>query len=224
MGIQVLTTQRSTSYIRRKKKTLAKIMSTTEDERGFTKTEMQVMDPRQANFQDTVNLVERNTSPGGHQLVNPEKSGKIRSQFDLVELAGETQTADKFTRATAGSKLSVIAEQVRFLQEQATKILEQAQRDKEINHMACNFKRIPGKLYYIYRQKFHMQKHGEGKPYMSMISPEEWGKDCPPFIAAYKLEHDMTWTPQENIEAKEDENAIIDKILNKQSHLAITFS
>ena len=105
-------------------------------------------------------------------LVCPEESGKIRSQFDLVELAGEIQTADKFTRATAGSKLSVIAEQVRFLQEQATKILEQAQRDKEINHMACNFKRIPGKLYYIYRQKFHMQKHGEGKPYMSMISPE----------------------------------------------------
>ena len=134
--------------------------------------DMQVMDPRQANFQETVNLVERNTAPGGHQLVCPEESGKIRSQFDLVELAGEIQTADKFTRATAGSKLSVIAEQVRFLQEQARKILEEAQKDKEINHMACNFKRIPGKLYYIYRQKFHMQKHGEGKPYMSMISPE----------------------------------------------------
>ena len=86
---------------------------------GFTKSEMQVMDPRQANFQETVNLVERNTAPGGYQLVCPEESGKIRSQFDLVELAGEIQTADKFTRATAGSKLSVIAEQVRFLQEQA---------------------------------------------------------------------------------------------------------
>ena len=98
-------------------------------------------------------------------LVCPEESGKIRSQFDLVELAGEIQTADKFTRATAGSKLSVIAEQVRFLQEQATKILEQAQRDKEINHMACNFKRIPGKVYYIY-------KRANGKKYMSMISPD----------------------------------------------------
>merc|ERR1719273_2947054 len=81
-----------------------------------------------------VNLVERNPAPGGFQLVCPEESGKIRSQFDLVELAGEIQTADKFTRATAGSKLSVIAEQVRFLQEQARKILEDAQRDKEINH------------------------------------------------------------------------------------------
>jgi len=193
-------------------------MSTTEDERGFTKTEMQVMDPRQANFQDTVNLVERNTSPGGHQLVNPEKSGKIRSQFDLVELAGEIQTADKFTRATAGSKLSVIAEQVRFLQAQAQKILEEAQRDKEINHMACNFKRIPGKIYYIY-------KRANGKNYMSMISPEEWGKDCPEFIAAYKLENDMSWTPFENIEKREDENIIIDKILRtQQSQLAISFN
>merc|ERR1711994_1080470 len=192
-------------------------MPVIQDERGFTKTDMQVMDPRTANFQETVNLVERNTAPGGFQLVCPEESGKIRSQFDLVELASEIQTADKFTRATAGSKLSVIAEQVRFLQEQARKILEDAQRDKEINHMACNFKRIPGKLYFIY-------KRPNGKNYMSMISPEEWGKDCPEFVAAYKLENDMSWTPQANVEAKEDENAIIDKILRNQSHLAITFN
>merc|ERR1712020_91537 len=191
-------------------------MPVLQDERGFTKTEMQVMDPRTANFQETVNLVERNTAPGGFQLVCPEESGKIRIQFDLVELAGEIQTADKFTRATAGSKLSVIAEQVRFLQAQAQKILEEAQRDKEINHMACNFKRIPGKIYYIY-------KRANGKNYMSMISPEEWGKDCPEFIAGYKLENDMSWTPFENIEKREDENIIIDKILRtQQSQLAIS--
>ena len=124
--------------------------------------------------------------------------------------------ADKFTRATAGSKLSVIAEQVRFLQEQAKKVLEDAQKDQEINHMACNFKRIPGKLYYIYRRK-------NGKNYMSMISPEEWGADCPEFVAAYKLEHDMSWTPQENVEAKNDENAVIDKILKAGQQLQLTF-
>ena len=109
------------------------------------------------------------------------------NQFDLVELAGEIQTADKFTRATAGSKLSVIAEQVRFLQEQARKCLEEAQRDKEINHMACNFKRIPGKLYYIYTR-------ANGKKYMSMISPEvivlimknvQVFSDCETFLTRY---------------------------------------
>ena len=187
-----------------------------EDERGFTKADMQVMDPRQANFQDTVNLVERDTCPGGHQLVNPAESGKM-NQFDLVELAGAIQNADKFTRATAGSKLSVIAEQVRFLQDQARKVLEEATRDQEINHMACNFKRVPGKIYYIY-------KRANGKKYMSMISPEEWGVDCPEFVAAYKLEHDMSWTPEAKIQARSDENAVIDKIIQHGTQLQLTFN
>merc|ERR1712045_661957 len=185
-------------------------MEVARDERGFDKADMQVMDPRQANFQETVNLVERDTCPDGFQLVNPQESGK-KTQFDLVELAGAIQTADKFTRATAGSKLSVIAEQVRFLQEQARKVLEEAQRDAEINHMACNFKRIPGKVYYIYRRK-------NGKKYMSMISPEEWGNDCPEFVAAYKLQHDMSWTPYDQIDRKDDEQAVIDKILRCNSN------
>lgn len=75
--------------------------------------------------------------------------------------------ADQFTRATAGSKLSVIAEQVRFLQEQARKVLEEAALSKELHHIACNFKKIPGKIYYVYK------KPGvNGRKYMSMISPE----------------------------------------------------
>jgi hypothetical protein len=181
-------------------------MSARQDERGFEKADLQIMDPRKVNFQDTgkpalrnipvnqklsfleldgkfgrhfgkirmksnlvisppVNLVERNTCPGGLQLVNPARSGK-KDQFDLVEIATAIQSADQFTRATAGSKLSVIAEQVRFLQDQARRVLEEAQRDQEINHMACNFKRIPGKMYYIYKRP------NTGKNYMSMISPE----------------------------------------------------
>ena len=52
---------------------------------------------------------------------------------------------------------------------------------------------------------------------------QEWGKDCPEFVASYKLEHDHTWTPMANVEAKEDENAIIDNILKNKSQLAIGF-
>jgi len=196
-------------------------MAQYQDERGFTKTEMEVWNPNQegANFQATVNLVERNPNPDGFQLANPAESGKV-DQFALVELAGAIQQADKFTRATAGSKLSVIAEQVRFLQEQARKILEEAQRDKEINHMACNFKRVPGTLYHIYKRK-------NGVKYMSLIGPEEWGPDGPEFVASYKLNHDHSWTPIDDIERKDDENAKIDKILrthqSASNHLQLTF-
>jgi hypothetical protein len=63
----------------------------------------------------------------------------------------------------------VIAEQVRFLQEQARKVLEQANQSAELHHIACNFVKIPGKIYCVYR------KPDTGKKYMSMISPEEWG-------------------------------------------------
>merc|ERR1711976_904867 len=197
-------------------KHIFRIMEAAKDERGFTKTGMELMDPRQANFQDTVNLVERDHCPGGFQLVNPAESGK-RNQFDLVELAGQIQTADQFTRATAGSKLSVIAEQVRFLQEQAKKVLEDAAINKELHHIACNFKKIPGKTYYVYKKP-------DGRKYMSMISPLEWGASCPPFDSAWKLEADMTWTPEKNIESKMDENMMIDKILRAGSQLSLKFS
>ena len=58
-----------------------------------------------------MNLVPREAAPRGFQLVSADKVGK-KNQFDLVELAGVVQKADQFTRATAGSKLTVIAEQV----------------------------------------------------------------------------------------------------------------
>jgi len=186
--------------------------TTQQDDRGFTKTEnFTVMDPRQANFQETVNLVERNPCPNGFQLVDPDRSGK-KNQFDLVELAGQIQTADQFTRATAGSKLSVIAEQVRFLQSQAKAVLEEANLNKELHHIACNFKKVPGKIYYVYIRE------ESGAKYMSMISPEEWGTNCPVFDAAYKLEHDMTFTPYDKIERRANDDQIIDKILKINSN------
>ena len=108
-------------------------MAAKEDERGFTKAEMQVWDPRQANFQETgmyytadsifvsalqiniikyfiilVNLVERDHAPGGFQLVNPEESGK-RNQFDLVELASTIQTVNEILLYQVTGEVYVIA-------------------------------------------------------------------------------------------------------------------
>jgi len=193
-------------------------METTKDGRGFQKTEnFTMMNPNEANFQTAVNLVERNATPGGYALVDPDKSGKT-NQFDLVELAQQIQTADKFTRATAGSKLQVIAEQVRFLQQQAKSILEEASLNNQLHHIACNFKKVPGKIYYVY-------KRDTGKNYMSLIAPEEWGKNGPEFVAAYKLEYDMTFTPFDRIAKREDDDAIIDKILRTNSNqLSLAFN
>ena len=82
-----------------------------QDGRGFQKAELVMFNPQAPNIQSGVNLVSRDSCPNGLQLVDPDRVGK-KNQFDLVELAAQVEKADQFTRATAGSKLQIIAEQV----------------------------------------------------------------------------------------------------------------
>merc|ERR1711872_648507 len=125
------------------------------DDRGFEKTDMVMINSQTPNFQTTVKLVERNPAPNGLQLVNPDASGK-RTQMDLVELA----------------------EHVRFLQEQARKVLEEARLNNLLHKTPCNFKKIPGSTYYVYKQK-----RNPDEEFISMISPSEWGASGPEFVA-----------------------------------------
>merc|ERR1711872_782979 len=183
-------------------------MSEHMDDRGFAKAELVMFNPAAPNIQTGVNLVARDTCPNGYQLVDPDRSGK-KSQFDLVELAAQVEKADQFTRATAGSKLTVIAEQVRFLQEQARKVLEDARLNALLHKTSCNFKKIPGKTYYVYKQKKNPDEE-----FLSMISPEEWGASGPEFVGGYRLEFDMSWTELKDCEKKSNETALINKILD----------
>lgn len=69
------------------------------------------------------------------QLVDSERSGR-KSQSDLVELAMHIQKADAFTRSNVCNKLQVIADQVRFLHEQARRILEETKEAENLHHLA----------------------------------------------------------------------------------------
>ncbi|XP_074655377.1 uncharacterized protein C1orf50 homolog [Tubulanus polymorphus] len=158
----------------------------------------------------TVKTVETTARPGGMELVCPYKTTRHGDPNDLVELAQQVQTADQFTRANAGNKLRVIAEQIKFLQEQAKSILQEAKRDNDLHHAACNMVKKPGTIYYLYEKK-------SGQTYLSIVSPEEWGASNPNvFLGAYKLEFDMSWTSIENIGKREEDDAIVNKILNAQ--------
>ena len=131
--------------------------------------------------------------------------------MDLVALAQTIQKADEMTKARVGSKLTVIADQIRYLQEQARKHLEDAKRDNILHHAACNMVKKPGTMYYMYERE-------SGQKYMSILSPQEWGASCPhEFVGAYKLEYDQSWTSIEEVEEKSQEFALIEKILNAQN-------
>jgi len=180
-----------------------------------TATEMDrtVSLPNQPDKTTTVTLVESSSSPQGLELVSSYQTNRVGDPMDLIALATQVQRGDDFVRANAGSKLTVIADQIRYLQEQARKVLEDAKRDADLHHAACNIVKKPGNMYYLYQRP-------SGQNYFSIISPQEWGPSCPhPFIAAYKLQHDMSWTPVDQVEKRDAEIAIMDKLLNRQTAL-----
>ena len=135
-----------------------------------------------------------------------------RAPTDLVELAQEVNQANRFVRATAHSKLQQIADQIRFLQEQAKQVLEAAVHDGELHNAKCNFKKRPGTVYHLYRK-------APGSTFVSMLSPEEWSS-CPhEFLGSYKLEFDMSWTPIEQMEQRAKDMALIDRLLSEKTNL-----
>ncbi|XP_028303031.1 uncharacterized protein C1orf50 homolog [Gouania willdenowi] len=169
--------------------------------------------PNQPEQNSTVTLVESSSAPSGLELVNAYQTTRLGDPMDLVVLAAQVQKGDEFVKANACNKLTVIAEQIRYLQEQARKALEEAKRDADLHHAACNLVKKPGNMYYLYERP-------SGQKYFSIISPKEWGQSCPhPFIGAFKLQHDMSWTPIEDVEKKEVEIAIMDKLLSQQTSL-----
>ncbi|XP_036888451.1 uncharacterized protein C1orf50 homolog [Sturnira hondurensis] len=154
-------------------------------------------------------LVELTATPGGLALVSPYHTHRAGDPLDLVALAEQVQKADEFVRANATSKLTVIAEQIQHLQEQARKVLEDARRDADLHHAACNIVKKPGNIYYLYKRE-------SGQQYFSIISPKEWGTSCPhDFLGAYKLQHDLSWTPYEDIEKQDAKISIVDKLLRQ---------
>lgn len=154
-------------------------------------------------------LVELTPTPGGLALVSPYHTHRVGDPLDLVALADQVQKADEFIRANATNKLTVIAEQIQHLQDQARKVLEDARRDADLHHVACNMVKKPGNIYYLYQRE-------SGQQYFSIISPQEWGAGCPhDFLGAYKLQHDMSWTPYEDVEKQDAKISMMDKLLSQ---------
>ncbi|XP_072239028.1 uncharacterized protein C1orf50 homolog [Leuresthes tenuis] len=169
--------------------------------------------PNQPDKTTTVKLVESSAAPSGLELVSSYQTNRVGDPMDLVALAEQVQKGDDFVKANACNKLTVIADQIRYLQEQARKALEEAKRDADLHHAACNIVKKPGTMYYLYQRP-------SGQKYFSIISPEEWGLGCPhPFLGAFKLQHDMSWSPVDEMEKRDAEIAIMDKLISQQTSL-----
>ncbi|XP_030584432.1 uncharacterized protein C1orf50 homolog isoform X2 [Archocentrus centrarchus] len=92
--------------------------------------------PNQPDKTTTVTLVENSSAPSGLELVSSYQTNRVGDPMDLVALA-----------------------------EQVQKTLEEAKRDAELHHAACNIVKKPGNMYYLYQRP-------SGQKYFSIISPK----------------------------------------------------
>jgi hypothetical protein len=128
---------------------------------------------------------------------SPYPLSRLSAPHDLVDVAREIQEADVTVGGVTVAKLRVIAEQIRALQAQAARVLDEARQAGDLHRAACAFKRRPGHIYHLYRRRT------DASLYWSMLSPEEWGTPPDEFQGSFRLEVDMTWTPTEELEKRD---------------------
>ncbi len=127
----------------------------------------------------------------------PYPVSRLSPAMELVDLAAEIAKADDMLSVRTNAKLRVIADQVKALQQEARRIMQEAQRDTDLNHARCGFKKIPGRIYHLYRERRGLA--------FSMLSPQDYGGKPPhAYVGAYRLENDFSWTEIEEDETKAD--------------------
>lgn len=136
----------------------------------------------------------------GNNNSSPYPVSRLAPATELVDLAHAIAHADETIQSHVSNKLKLIAKQIQSLQNEARLILEQAERDQRLHRAEFQGQRIIGKTYYLYARS-------DTQYYFSLLSPLDW-HNLPPhtFIAAYRLEHDMSWT---ELETKTDTDTTI---------------
>src|SRR5277367_4378954 len=92
---------------------------------------------------------------GGTELATraaPYPTSRLAPRFELVDLATEIARADETMALVASAKLEVLRRQIVALQEQARAILDEAAFAAELHRARCNFRKIPGRIYHLYRR------------------------------------------------------------------------
>lgn len=133
----------------------------------------------------------------GPHAASPYPLSRLSARHDLIDVAREIQLADAALGAVAGAQLETIVRQIRALQRDAARVLEQTRRDAELHRATCRFKKIPGKVYHLYQRP-------DGERYFSLLSCADWN-DAPPhaYEGSFRLEADMRWTPLNEVAARD---------------------
>ena len=124
----------------------------------------------------------------GPEHRSPYPTDRLSPPISLVNIAREIAKADETLAQHTEGRLKLIAGQIKALQEEAVRILEKADFDRQLHQASCSFKRLVGRVYYLYEKQ-------DSTLLFSMLGPDDWGRTPPDkYKGAYRLEGDMSWT------------------------------
>jgi len=104
--------------------------------------------------------------------------------ISAVDRVKEIEKAGLSVQSHLNAKLDIILHQIQNLQQEAKKIIEQAEEDMKLHQIKCNFEKRIGMKIHCY-----MRKNGEN--FFSLLSPEEWQNSPAVFLATYLIKPDM---------------------------------
>lgn len=111
----------------------------------------------------------------GGAMIKPEDKGKIKGRA-LSAMYDQTEM-----------DMKQIYEQMQLLAEQAKTIQGRVSVSERIYQAKMSFDPLIGRTYHLYQKK-------DGTDTLSLVSPQDWGKNCPyNFVATVKLLADHTW-------------------------------
>ncbi len=135
---------------------------------------------------ETPELTDLIPSPARHRC-SPYPTERAAPAVSLVDLAAQIEQADRKLALATNAKLTVIAEQIAALQEQARRILKEAEESRNLHRVECRLPKVAGRTYHLYERK-------DGSRYFSLLSPADW-RGQPPhrYVGAYTLQEDASW-------------------------------
>jgi len=112
----------------------------------------------------------------GSAIIKPEDKGKIKGRA-MAAMKEQTER-----------QMAQLYDQMKVLADQANHIKDRVNISEKIYQSQINFEPVIGHNYYLYLKKDH-------EHVLSMIGPQEWGKDMPykNYLATVKLLSDHTW-------------------------------
>ncbi|WCL49852.1 DUF2452 domain-containing protein [Leptospira sp. GIMC2001] len=114
-------------------------------------------------------------------------TSRLAPAIRLVDRAREIELAHESIQSHTSGKLELILKQIRNLQEEAKRIVDQAATDAELHQVKCNFEKQVN-------QPIHLYVKADQMKYFSFVSPEEWGGNPPhSYLGSYIMRGDRSF-------------------------------